>query len=555
MLIAYLTVLLCAPGALAQPVIQNPSFEELDDAGAPAGWGRLVWGVTGVDAASVCQIVEAPDAPGGRRVARMKPDRAMYAAWCQGLKDLQPGQWYEVSGMVRAQDLSGQGCHINVEFWRGTVSYGCVDGEHLVGTTGWTRETLRFLAPGPGVACLLSYFNIGGPGEAYLDDLTLKPIPAPEPDLAQRRVLPGPFWGMFTCYAGYLHQYGDNMREAGVHWQRQGMSALAPEQQEVAGRLGMVYEMCLDGMPAPTDPADPCYPVTNSKDYLAMVADAQAKAGPTIAAWEFFNEPNANLAWTLPAYSNLMNIAGKAIKARQPEALVATGGFALPDIGYAEACLKRDTEHVIDLVLLHPYAVDEALDTALQGMTDAAARAGRPDVAVAINETGFPTWDPPAGATNYELFFPEDEQARNLVKLHIQALAHRLSFVTYLGWNDFTEPSDQARNMGLVRVDGSPKPSFHAYRFMTSTVADRRVAEWSYAPDGTRVYRFTGDKPPWVIWNALREPGTTGEVTVDVGEAQVFPCDLYGAKLTVTPRTGKVTLKVGTEPVYLVPEG
>jgi hypothetical protein len=312
-------------------------------------------------------------------------------------------------------------------------------------------------------------------------------------------------------------------------------------------------------MPAATDPADPCYPVTNSKDYLAMVAGAQDKAGPTIAVWEFYNEPNTNLAWTLPAYANLMCLVGKAIKARQPEAIVATGGFAPPGIGYAEACLKRDPEHVLDLVLLHPYGVDEALDTALQGMADAAARAGRPDVAVAINETGFPTWDPATGCTSYPLFFSEDEQARNVVKLHIQSLAYGLSFVTYLGWNDFTEPSDQARNMGLIRVDGSPKPSYHAYRFMTRTVADRRVAEWSYAPDGTRVYRFTGEKPLWVTWNALREAeaeaGAEGEVSVAVGEARVFPCDLYGTKLTATPLTGQVTLKVGTVPVYLVSEG
>jgi hypothetical protein len=102
--------------------------------------------------------------------------------------------------------------------------------------------------------------------------------------------------------------------------------------------------------------------------------------------------------------------------------------------------------------------------------------------------------------------------------------------------------------MGLIRVDGTPKPSHRAYCFMTGTVGDRRVAEWSYAPDGTRVYRFTGEKPLWVVWNALRDT----EASVAVGDAQVFPCDLYGAKLTATPQTGKVTVRVGASPVYLV---
>ena len=83
---------------------------------------------------------------------------------------------------------------------------------------------------------------------------------------------------------------------------------------------------------------------------------------------------------------------------------------------------------------------------------------------------------------------------------------------------------------------------------MTSTIGDRREVEWSYAPDGTRVYRFSGERPVWVVWNALRD----AEVTLDVAETPVFVCDMYGAKLTATPQTGKVTLQVSTEPVYVV---
>jgi hypothetical protein len=54
-----------------------------------------------------------------------------------------------------------------------------------------------------------------------------------------------------------------------------------------------------------------------------------------------------------------------------------------------------------------------------------------------------------------------------------------------------------------------------------------------------------------VVWNALRD----SEVTVDVGDARVFPCDLYGAKLTALPQTGKVTVQVGVEPMYLTVQG
>jgi hypothetical protein len=551
MLLATTVGLAILAGVTVGPSIENPSFEALDKHGAPTGWRLVAWGREGLNPAHVCGVVEDKGAPGGRRVARIAPEAAQYDAVAQQLKGLVPGRWYEVSCMVRCRDLQGQGCFLNLEYWSRGIGYGCVDSEHLVGTVGWTRAAVRFQASGPDFTCNLSCWQIGGPGECWFDDLRLRETTPPRTDLTRRRILDGPFWGMFTCYANYLHQYGKDMQAAGVHWQRQGGSALAPEQQAVAASLGMAYEMCLDGMPSPAAKDDPCYPVTSSPAYLDYLRGYLDKAGPTIRAWEVFNEPNNNLAWTLPAYANLLKLAGRTIKERRPDAIFATGGFAVPEVGYLRALLRRGAGDVLDLALLHPYAVDEALDSALFAVTDALLAGGRPDMAVAINETGWATWDPATGCEAHNMFVSEAEQARDVVKLHIQALAHRLSFVTYLGWNDFTEPSDYSRNMGLIRVDGTPKPSWHAYRFMTATVRDRRVAAWSYGDDGTRIYKFTGAPPVWVLWNALRE----GEATVDTGDEMVFACDLYGAKLSATPRKGKVSVRVTTEPVYLVPTG
>jgi hypothetical protein len=86
---------------------------------------------------------------------------------------------------------------------------------------------------------------------------------------------------------------------------------------------------------------------------------------------------------------------------------------------------------------------------------------------------------------------------------------------------------------------------------MTATVGGRKVADWSYAGEGTRIYKLTGDPPVWIVWNALRDT----EAKVDIGETAVFPCDLYGAKLAPTPQKGKVSVHVTTEPAYLVPAG
>ena len=193
------------------------------------------------------------------------------------------------------------------------------------------------------------------------------------------------------------------------------------------------------------------------------------------------------------------------------------------------------------MVLSHPYGVDEALDSVLFAMGEACRAGGRSDLAIAINETGWLTWDTATGWKNYGWLVSEEEQARNIVKLHVQSLAHRVSFVAVLNWNDFGGKSDQARNMGLVRMDGSPKPSYHAYWFMTRTIGRRRVDEWTYDRCGARVYRFTGDPPLWVVRNAIREAA----VTVDTGATEVFVLDICGVKRTVLPAKGKVTVRAG----------
>ncbi len=560
-----LVSLVCFSSVLAEPVISNPSFEEKEELLSniqtenvskdakllkivEGKWAKIAWGVPEASN-SACSLVDVPDAPSGRRVAQIDAKINQITVFAYQLTGLTPGQWYEVSGLLKCENTNGQGTFLQVEYWIKGYGSGTIDSEHLVGTVPWTKASVQFPAPGKDYHMVLSVWQFGGPGKSWLDDVRLRKIDRPVIDISKRRVLDGPFWGMFTCYANYLHQYGKDMKDAGVYWQRQGGSALAPEQQKKAEELGMVFEMCLDGMPAPKDPKDPCYPVTSSPEYKAYVEDYLKRAGPSIRIMEIFNEPNTNLSWTLPGYANLLCLAGKTIKEKNPKMIFATGGFTSPQIGYAETCLKRGADKYLDIILVHPYGVDEALDGQLFGLAAMCNRCNRPDMALAVNETGFPTWDSKTGCAPNDWFVSEKDQAVKVVKLHLQALAHKLSFVTYLGWNDFTEPSDQARNMGLIRVDGSPKPSYHAYKFMTKTIANRKVADWTYQDAGTRIYKFTGEKPVWAVWNALKESNTV----VDTGKIEIFPCDIFGTKLTVKPVNGKINLKAGDEPIYLVP--
>jgi len=553
-LILFISIL-CA--VEAAPIISNGSFEQsAKEAGFIPSWSTVAWG-TPEAKKSAMSVVQLSNAPSGKYVAKTSHDINQISAIASsnfGKDKLIPGMWYEASCKIKCENLTGQGAFIMAEFWRGKYGAGGVDSEHLVGDTNWQTATVRFIAPSSSYSVIISLWTFGGPGKAYFDDVKIKEIPSPAFNVSNRRVLDSSPWGMFTCYNNYLHEYCKDMADAKVHWQRIGGGVLNPSDQALIAKNNMSLQVCLDGMPAPSDSKDPCYPITNSVDYSKYLKDVLSQSESNVRVLEVFNEPNTNVSWTLPAYANLLNLVGNGVKssAKGKDILVASGGVTTPYIGYMEACLKRGADKALDMIVFHPYCVDEALDSQIYALSEMCKRNGRPDMLLAINETGFPTWDPKTGIKLNEWFVSEQEQSSDVVKLHVQAIAHKLSFVTYLGWNDFApENSDAAKNMGLVRVDGSPKPSLTAYKFMTSTLGDPHIINWVYKSDGTRIYEISGadGKTVWALWNGIRK----AEVTVDVKSLNVFKCNVYGTKLTVSPLTGKIKLVADSDPIYLIP--
>jgi len=185
----------------------------------------------------------------------------------------------------------GAGMLVNLEYWSRGIGL-WLRGLRAPGGHGGLGPRGRALSGArPDFTCNLSCWQIGGPGECWFDDLRSErqrhrapPDPAPHP----RR----PFWGLFTCYANYLHQYGKDMQAAGVHWQRQGGSATAPEQQAVAaqprhGLRDVPRRHALAGGEGRS-----VLSVTISPAYLTTSAATSTRPGPRIRAWEVFNEPN-----------------------------------------------------------------------------------------------------------------------------------------------------------------------------------------------------------------------------------------------------------------------
>ncbi len=544
----------------AEELVYNQSFEQVNAQGMPEGWMPMAFSNPKADAGKSCSLVEVTDAPGGSKAVRLNPDISQISLFVQLVKDLKPGQWYEASAYIKCQNLKGHGASLMVEFWKGTNPYGNVDTNHMYGTMDWKKQTVRFLAPPSDYTVKLTCIQIGGPGSAWFQKPTIVPIPAPKQDVSKRKVVDVPFFGIYTHVPSHVHKFVEDMAKVGVGLTRQGENTLDEDhsQIELMRKVGMKNVICAVRAPLVSDKndlSDPTYPFDSSK-WEKQLNYEIPRLNPITSVYEMFNESNMRVSddWrhnlSLPSYIKMCEIAGRVIKEKKPDLLLGTGGFANPMVGYTEALLEGLDKKYIDIILLHPYATDEPLDSLLNAIGDVSKRTGREDIAVAISETGFPTWDPETPNKDFTWYVSEKEQAACITKLHIQSLAYKLSFVAYLGWNDFTEPSDACQNMGLVRVDGSKKPSYYSYKFMIETVGKRAVEEWTYDDDATRCYRLAGERPVWVLWNGIRDV----ETTLDVGSQNVLVYDMFGAKTSVLPESGKIKVKVGSDPVYVIPE-
>ena len=100
----------------------------------------------------------------------------------------------------------------------------------------------------------------------------------------------------------------------------------------------------------PLDPAD-------YADFMSFLAD---RYEGRVAAWEIWNEQNSERFWpTGPdaaEYTQLLKAAYPAVKAADPNAIVAFGGLAYSDYFYVSQAYKAGAKGYFDVMVTHPYS-------------------------------------------------------------------------------------------------------------------------------------------------------------------------------------------------------
>jgi hypothetical protein len=159
----------------------------------------------------------------------------------------------------------------------------------------------------------------------------------------------------------------------GAHWVRLFVSwrGLEPVKGEMNQALLGSYEQGFEQLPAhtkvildvvgspqwETGSGDEHAPPANPQDYAAFVAALAQRLAPWVGAYEIWNEEDAPYWWTgAPnpgAYAQLLKAAYPAIKAADPNATVLVGGLTGNDYTFLEGLYAAGAKGSFDAVAVH----------------------------------------------------------------------------------------------------------------------------------------------------------------------------------------------------------
>ena len=205
-------------------------------------------------------------------------------------------------------------------------------------------------------------------------------------------------------------------------------------------------------------------PPRRPADYARALAFLVRRYGTRVAAWEVWNEPNQRAFFRGSArdYAHLLH----AVAARvDPAAVILGGSIAEADPGFVDALYA---EHApFDALSVHPYVGDRgaaALDDRLDAVR--AVQRDHGDIRpLWLTELGWST-STRRGGPGWARGVDEATQARRLTDTfaRLRARDDVRAAVWYSLVDAGQDPAEPADNYGLLRTDGSPKPSLDAFR-------------------------------------------------------------------------------------------
>lgn len=207
------------------------------------------------------------------------------------------------------------------------------------------------------------------------------------------------------------------------------------------------------------------YPPADLRDWSDFVYRMVYRYKGKIKYWEVWNEPDIGF-WkgTIEQYSDLLKSAYVAAKRADPDCKIVFGGTAGVNLPFTERVYQNGGKYYFDVMAVHPYQWGDTFNDEwfVSQLNDLHCLMEKWDIGykeIWLTELGWSTGD--KGIT-------EEVQARLLAQALITSQSIPEANVTKVFW--FCVKDWDGPGYGLLKPDGSRKPAFEAYKFVTRTL-------------------------------------------------------------------------------------
>lgn len=270
------------------------------------------------------------------------------------------------------------------------------------------------------------------------------------------------------------------------------------------------------------------YSPNSAADYADAMAYLVRRYGSRVAAWELWNEPNSdyffNSAHPAEEYAAMVKAAYPAMKAVDPSAVVVAGSLMESDWEFTEALYANGIKGNFDGFSFHPYSGDRSpISPTDPRYREHSFSLGVPAVREVLASHGDakPLWLTEFGWSTANI--RGGQTWENGVSDAVQASYLEQAYATMGTWDDIAAgvwfnlsdtrngSSELVNQFGLLRLDGTEKPAFAAFKRAAAKLATATPAPAPQAPAAPAPTRSTAPAPAGSPAPAASDPAVVRE--------------------------------------------
>lgn len=231
--------------------------------------------------------------------------------------------------------------------------------------------------------------------------------------------------------------------------------------------------------------------------------------GKDVAVWEIMNEVDLVMdsigsksnKKVSKGYSSILPSIVKYVRMKSPDSQITMGSICNWESSFVYTLFEEKRFEITDVFNFHAYNEPEHL---IKGFENMKSKMDKFDCHPHfwLTECGMPTnLDPTKNTTREQL---EEEQARRVARIHLISFACGVDKVFWYNLRSLeNDPFNKESHFGLLHRDLSPKPSYYAYKALTTmcpsgslrpilTIKDNIYMCYWVRSDGRHI---------WAIWS------------------------------------------------------